>query len=47
MLPPSSDPAELDRQLEIGAERARALAEAKLVEIKEKIGFWVPDDLRP
>lgn len=42
-----TDPAELDRQLDRGAERARALAETKVAAVKEKIGFWVPDDLRP
>ncbi|MEM9291140.1 MAG: tryptophan--tRNA ligase [Acidobacteriota bacterium] len=38
------DPAELDRQLAIGAERARELAEPKIAEVKEKVGFWVPGD---
>ncbi len=41
------DPAELDRLMAIGAERARAVAEPKLFEMKEKMGFIVPDDLRP
>ncbi len=41
------DPAELDRLMAIGAERARAVAEPKLLEMKEKMGFIVPDDLRP
>ncbi len=40
------DPAELDRLLAIGAEQARAVAEPKLVEIKEKMGFAVPAALR-
>lgn len=40
------DPAELDRLLEIGADRARAVAEPKLVQIKERMGFSVPDALR-
>ena len=42
-----ADPAELDRLLAIGAERARAVAEPKLVEVKEKMGFAVPVALRP
>jgi len=42
-----SDPAELDRLLAIGAERARAQAERKLVEVKEKMGFIVPQAARP
>ena len=42
-----ADPAELDRLLAIGAERARAVAEPKLVEVKEKMGFAVPAALRP
>jgi tryptophanyl-tRNA synthetase len=41
-----SDPAELDRLLAVAAERARAVAEPKVVEIKEKLGFVVPADLR-
>ena len=41
------DPAELDRLLEVGASRARAEAEPKLVEVKEKMGFAVPAALRP
>lgn len=40
------DPAELDRQLARGAERARALAEKKVVLMKEKMGFQVPQELR-
>jgi tryptophanyl-tRNA synthetase len=40
------DPAELDRLLEKGADRARAVAEPKLVEIKERMGFDVPLALR-
>ncbi len=42
-----TDVAELDRLLAIGAERAREIAEAKVVEIKEKMGFVVPAELRP
>ena len=41
------DPKELDRLMAIGAERARRVAEPKVVEMKEKMGFIVPDDLRP
>lgn len=41
------DPAELDRQLGVGAERARALAETKVAAVKEKVGFWVPEELKP
>jgi hypothetical protein len=41
------DPAELDRQLGLGAERARALAETKVAAVKEKVGFWVPEELKP
>ncbi len=41
------DPAELDRILHIGAERAREQAETKLVEMKERMGFDVPAALRP
>ena len=40
------DPAELDRLLARGAERARARAERKVVEMKEKMGFIVPQELR-
>jgi tryptophanyl-tRNA synthetase len=40
------DPAELDRLLARGAERARAQSEAKVVEMKEKMGFEVPRELR-
>lgn len=39
-------PAELDRLLAIGAERAREVAERKVVEIKERMGFDVPSVLR-
>ncbi len=42
-----NDRAELDRLMAIGAERARAVAEPKVMEMKEKMGFIVPDDLRP
>jgi tryptophanyl-tRNA synthetase len=41
------DPAELDRLLARGAERARAQAEMRLVDAKEKMGFDVPQALRP
>jgi tryptophanyl-tRNA synthetase len=37
-----ADPAELDRILELGAERARAVAEPKVQEIKQKVGFTLP-----
>jgi tryptophanyl-tRNA synthetase len=40
------DPAELDRLLAVGAERARALAEPKIALVKERVGFFVPSDLR-
>ena len=40
------DPAELDRLLAVGADRARELAEPKVVEIKERVGLSVPGDLR-
>jgi tryptophanyl-tRNA synthetase len=36
-----ADPAELDRLLAIGAERARAVSEPKIEEVKHKIGFIV------
>jgi tryptophanyl-tRNA synthetase len=36
------DPAELDRILARGAERARAVAEPKLAEMKERMGFMPP-----
>ncbi|MEL7059310.1 MAG: tryptophan--tRNA ligase [Acidobacteriota bacterium] len=41
-----SDPAELDRLLAVGAERAREVAEPKLVQVKEIMGFGVPAALR-
>ncbi|MEM8995268.1 MAG: tryptophan--tRNA ligase [Acidobacteriota bacterium] len=41
-----ADPGELDRLLEVGAEAARAQAEPKLVDVKEKMGFSVPSALR-
>jgi tryptophanyl-tRNA synthetase len=34
-----ADPAELDRLMAIGAERARALAEPKIQLMKERVGF--------
>lgn len=36
------EPAELDRILAIGADQARAVAEPKLVQIKERMGFVLP-----
>ena len=41
-----TEPAELDRLLARGAEAARELAEAKVVQMKENMGFSVPDALR-
>ncbi|MCG8463206.1 MAG: hypothetical protein MI919_43555, partial [Holophagales bacterium] len=41
------DPAELDLLLGRGAVRARERAEVKVLEMKEKMGFAVPDALRP
>lgn len=41
-----ADPAELDRLLDVGAERARAVSEPKIAEVKERVGFFVPEDLR-
>lgn len=35
------DPAELDRLMEIGADRARAVSEPKIVEVKKKVGLIV------
>ena len=40
-----ADPAELDRLMAIGAEHARSVAEPKVAEMKEKMGFIVPADL--
>ncbi len=40
------DPAELDRLLAVGADRARALAEPKIIQIKERVGLTVPAALR-
>jgi tryptophanyl-tRNA synthetase len=37
-----ADPAELDRILALGAERARSVSEPKLQEVKRKVGFIVP-----
>lgn len=37
-----ADPAELDRLLNIGAEQARAVAEPKIRQVMERIGFVVP-----
>ena len=34
-----SDPSELDRLLEIGAENARSISEPKVIEMKQKMGF--------
>ncbi|MDP3173608.1 MAG: tryptophan--tRNA ligase [Phenylobacterium sp.] len=36
------DPAEIDRVLAAGAERARAAAEPTLAEVKQLVGFWGP-----
>lgn len=41
-----ADPAELDRLLAKGAARARELAEPKIAQVKERVGFFVPADLR-
>jgi len=35
-----ADPAEIDRILAAGAERARSLAEPILRETQAKVGFW-------
>jgi tryptophanyl-tRNA synthetase len=37
-----ADPAELDRTLALGAERARMVAEPKIAQVKERVGFLVP-----
>jgi tryptophanyl-tRNA synthetase len=37
-----ADPVELDRILALGAERARAVAEPKIDEVKHKVGFILP-----
>jgi tryptophanyl-tRNA synthetase len=37
-----ADPAELDRLLAVGAERARAVAEPKIAEVKSRIGLTLP-----
>lgn len=34
-----AEPTELDRLLSVGAERARAIAEPKIAEVKQKVGF--------
>jgi tryptophanyl-tRNA synthetase len=36
------DPAELDRILAIGAEQARAVAEPKIRQVMERVGFVLP-----
>ena len=41
-----ADPAELDRILERGAQRARAVAEPKLIHVKDRMGMAVPAALR-
>ena len=41
-----SDPAELDRVLVIGAERARSVAEPKIEEVKGRVGFIVSGGVR-
>jgi tryptophanyl-tRNA synthetase len=35
-----SDPAEIDRVLAAGAERARALAAPTMAEVRRIVGFW-------
>jgi len=35
-----ADPAEIDRILAAGAERARAVAAPTLAEVKDIVGFW-------
>jgi tryptophanyl-tRNA synthetase len=37
-----ADPAELDRTLALGAERARAVAEPKIAQVKRRVGFLMP-----
>jgi tryptophanyl-tRNA synthetase len=37
-----ADPATLDRMLALGAERARAVAEPKIEQVKERVGFMLP-----
>jgi tryptophanyl-tRNA synthetase len=37
-----ADPAELDRTLALGAERAQASAEPKIAQVKERVGFLMP-----
>jgi tryptophanyl-tRNA synthetase len=37
-----ADPAELDRTLALGAEHARAIAEPKIAQVKERVGFLMP-----
>ncbi|HYN87085.1 MAG TPA: tryptophan--tRNA ligase [Ardenticatenaceae bacterium] len=37
-----ADPAELDRLVAVGAERARAVAEPKVQQMKERVGFVLP-----
>jgi tryptophanyl-tRNA synthetase len=37
-----ADPAELDRTLALGAEQARAIAEPKIAQVKERVGFLMP-----
>jgi tryptophanyl-tRNA synthetase len=39
-----ADPAALDRVLALGAERARAVAEPKMEQIKHKVGFVLPGE---
>jgi tryptophanyl-tRNA synthetase len=41
-----NDPAELDRLLAVGAERARAVAGPKVSLVKERMGLDVPETLR-
>ena len=37
-----ADPAELDRTLALGAELARAIAEPKIAQVKQRVGFLMP-----
>ncbi len=39
------DPAELERLLADGAERARAVAEAKLAQVKRAVGYLAPEEI--
>lgn len=39
-----SDPASVDTILETGAERARTLARETMAEVRDRMGFWHPED---